>query len=278
MGDLQPDNGGVPPDDSGSFRGGLPDMPPEWGTVVIPDNAAELDAEATVIRRELRRQVTRTRLRALVGLGPGRREPSSLGIPIVIMAVAVITTLLSLFVVTWDHRRSATEPVGPDAAQQTSVPLADVSLPDASGKLVRLADVLPALLLLVEEDCDCAGLIRAIAAAAPPVVTVIPVSTHAACPVGTQRKVLCLADPAGTIISRYPTTPKISTSESAADGGPTAAASASAAAADPSFSPPVPVPKATAVPVDGNGVAGDPIKVTSADDVADALATLATSE
>ena len=90
MGDLQPDNGGGgrPPDD-GSFRGGLPDLPPEWGTIVIPDDAAELDDEATRLRREIRQQAWRTRLRGLVGLGPAG-DPNSLGVPVVIMAVAVM--------------------------------------------------------------------------------------------------------------------------------------------------------------------------------------------
>src|SRR5690606_34131662 len=144
--------GGTPPDD-GAYPD-LPDLPPEWGTIIIPDDPAELAAEADEVRRELRRQAWRNRLRALVGLGPRRRGDPSLAVPLVIMSVAVITTLLSLFVVTWDHGRATTTPVGPDAAlQQTAPPLSAVTLTDASGSRVRLGDVLPALLLMVE-DCD----------------------------------------------------------------------------------------------------------------------------
>jgi hypothetical protein len=281
MGDLRPDNGGGgPPEDGGAYRRELPGLPPEWGTIVVPDDAAELDAEATAVRRELRREAMRSRWHALTARGPGRRDREPPSVPVVIMTVAVITTLLSLFAVTWDQRRSATEPVGPDQARQTALPLADISLPDASGKLVRLADVLPALLLLVEENCDCADLIRAIAAAAPPVVTVVPVSTRATCPVGTEKKVLCLADPTGTIIGRYPDTPKISTSpeDSSGEVAPPSAGPSAGTPGTPSIALSRPVATATAVPVDGKGVAADPITVTAASDVAEALTTLAASE
>src|SRR5262245_51803154 len=42
MGDLRPNNGGdMPPEDGGGARpGDLPDFPPEWGTIVIPDDAS----------------------------------------------------------------------------------------------------------------------------------------------------------------------------------------------------------------------------------------------
>jgi hypothetical protein len=287
MGDLQPDNGGggMPPDD-GSFPGGLPDLPPEWGAVVVPDDAAELDAEATQLRRELRQQARRTRLRGLVGLGPGR-DPNSLGVPIVIMAVAVITTLLSLFVVTWDHERSATAPVGPDTAlMQTALPLADVTLTDASGSRVRLGNVLPAMLLLVD-DCACSDLIKEIASAAPKPVTVVPVSAEAACAVGSAKNVLCLADPGGLVIGRYPAptpteaataTPGASgsgatdlagTDPPATDGG-TAGPSSTASAA--------PAPTAVAVAVDAYGVAHDPITAASSAELAEALAMLAAGQ
>jgi hypothetical protein len=294
MGDLQPDNGGggVPPDD-GSFRGGLPDLPPEWGTIVIPDNAAELDVEATQLRREIRQRAWRNRLRGLVGLGSGR-DPNSLGVPIVIMAVAVITTLLSLFVVTWDHERSATEPVGPDTAlQQSAPPLADVTLADASGSRVRLGNVLPAMLLLVD-DCACTELIKAIAAATPKPVTVVPISAEAACAVGSTKNVLCLADPAGLVSGRYPapspsdattTTPTPGAAGSGTAGlGATDAGAPGPAASDPGAVGPsstassTPAPTAVAVPVDAYGVAHEPIIATSPAALAEALAMLAAGQ
>ncbi len=63
MGTLRGDNGGGRPPDGG----GLPDLPPEWGTVVIPDDLTELDDEAAVIRRDFRRQARRNRWRRRFG-------------------------------------------------------------------------------------------------------------------------------------------------------------------------------------------------------------------
>jgi hypothetical protein len=262
MGDLRPDN-----------NGGLPDLPPEWGTVVIPDDAAELDAESVALRRELRREVWHNRLRALVGLGPAKvRQKPSLGIPIVIMAVAVITTLLSLFVVTWDHERSATTPAGPGAADpQTTLPLSEVTLADAAGDRVRLHDVLPAMLLLVE-GCDCGKLISAVAAQAPKPVTVVAVSKAAACPTDAGKNLRCLFDPDGAVIGRFP---KPTPSFTVPTAGPPTA-TAVGVQGTPSATPSrVPVPTLTAVPVDANGQAKDPIVVDSPDELKDALAALA---
>jgi len=277
MGDLRPDNGGVPPEEGGAHAHGLPDLPPEWGTVVIPDDAAELEAEASALRREMRRQAWHNRARALVGLGPaGRRETPSLGVPIVIMAVAVITTLLSLFVVTWDHERSATAPAGPGAADpQTDIPLAEVTLADSAGSRVRLHDVLPAVLLLVD-GCDCGTLVSAVAAEAPAPVTVVPVGKAAPCPVGTGKNVRCLADPAGSVTGRYPAPTPSAVAPTVPALTATGAVPTQAGQGSPSASPsPAPPPTATAVPVDANGNAHDPILVQSPDDLTDALSALA---
>jgi hypothetical protein len=259
MGDLRPNNGGgTPPEDGGgTHRDDLPDLPPEWGTIVIPDDAAELDAEASALRRELRRESRRIRLRSAVGLAAERRDARSLGVPVVIMAVAVITTLLSLFVVTWDHRGSSTAAVGPNGEGNaaTATPLVNLTLADAAGAQVRLGGVLPAVFLLVR-GCDCAALIAAVAAVAPAPVTVLPVAKAAPCAVGTAPNVRCLADPDGALTGRYP----------AASGSPAASPSGQA--------PPGPS-TVTAVLVDSAGTAGAPITVHSADDVAAGLAKLA---
>ena len=45
----------------GTLGNGLPDLPPEWGEVVIPDDPAELDEEAEVVRKELRRAARKAR-------------------------------------------------------------------------------------------------------------------------------------------------------------------------------------------------------------------------
>jgi hypothetical protein len=263
MGDLRPNNGGgTPPEDGGgAYPGDLPDFPPEWGTIVIPDNAAELEAEASALRRELRRETRRSRLRSTFGLAPAGQDAPSLGVPVVIMAVAVITTLLSLFVVTWDHRRSATAPVGPGAVSATAVPLVNVTLSDAAGARVQLGGVLPAVLLLVH-GCDCPELVAAIAAAAPAPITVIPVDRTAPCAVGTAPNVRCLADPDGALTSRY--TAAEPPSPSSPGGSGSASTSPSSAA-----------PTMTAVMVDASGNATAPTTVDSVDDLTASIAKLA---
>jgi hypothetical protein len=193
MGDLRPDGNGLPPDDGGSHRDELPDFPPEWGPVIIPDDASELDGEAQALRRELRRHARQTTLRSALGLrkpnethkGP-RHESSPLGVPAVIMTVAVLTTLISLFVVIWGHQANGPSPsasptgAGPvpaSTAVSGSRPatLVDTILDDANGQPVRLGSLLPAVVLLVDR-CDCAVLVPQLAAAAPPGVTIVPVA------------------------------------------------------------------------------------------------------
>jgi hypothetical protein len=259
MGDLRPNNGGdTPPEDGGGARpGGLPDFPPEWGTIVIPDDASELHQEAAAIRRELRRRSRRDRLRTAFGLGPAGRDTPSLGVPVIIMAVAVITTLLSLFVVTWDRRPTTPlqGPAGGGSGSATLTPLTDTVLADASGTRVRLGGLLPAVLLLTG-DCDCAALLSAIAAAAPAPVTIVPIGHNAPCPVATAPNIRCLADPDAAVTSRYATLPTVSPAVSVA------------------LSPSAP-PTVTAVVMDATGMPANPLTVDSADDLSAAFSRLA---
>ena len=72
MGTLRGDNGGGQPPNGG----GLPDLPPEWGVVIIPDDAAELDVEAAQVHRELRWYARGIRWRRRFHLPvPVRRSP-----------------------------------------------------------------------------------------------------------------------------------------------------------------------------------------------------------
>ena len=194
MGDLRPDGNGVPPDDGGSNWGELPDFPPDWGPVIIPDDASELEGEAQALRRELRRHNRQGSLRSALGLRPRidqaprrHQQGSPLSAPAVIMAVAVLTTLISLFVVVWGHQANgpapATSPTGAGpvpasttVSQSSPAGLVDTVLNDARGQPVRLSALLPAVLLLVDR-CDCASLVPALAAAAPAGVTIVPVAT-----------------------------------------------------------------------------------------------------
>jgi hypothetical protein len=180
MGDLRPDSSGNWPPEDG--HGGLPDVPPEWGTIVIPDDAAELDAEADAVRRELRRTARRTRWRAALRLKPRARRQTGQtisGLPVMIMVVSVLTTLLSLFVVTWGpHATSAptrsSAPAPPLATPDPDAVVPDLTLTTDGGQSVRLGTLLPAVVLLVD-GCACGTLILDTAATVPAGITVVAV-------------------------------------------------------------------------------------------------------
>jgi hypothetical protein len=181
MGTLRGDNGGERPPNGD----GLPNLPPEWGHVVIPDDASALESEAVLVRKQLRRQVRRDRWRRRLGLrrrvvGSGERQHA--GLPLLIMAIAIIATLTSLFAIAWPGRprqsagNQAGRPAAGAAAAQPVV--ADITLTDSAGAPVRLRDLLPAVVLLVD-GCACADLIAGTSQAVRPGVTVLAVASLA---------------------------------------------------------------------------------------------------
>jgi len=201
MGVLRPDNGGGwPPEDGGSHRDDLPELPPEWGTVVVPDDPSELAEEAAAIRRELRRAGRGRALRRAVGLPPApvrsTEETPGVGIPLIIMGVAVLTTLVSLFVVTWDRRPAAPQPT---AAVELS--LSELAFSDRTGQPVKLGTLLPAVVLLID-GCDCNDLVVDTARAAP-TVAVIPMGRAVPVVTGAPSNVRALADANGLLRQRY---------------------------------------------------------------------------
>jgi hypothetical protein len=176
-------NGDGWPPEGGGQSDGLPGLPPEWGTVVIPDDAAELADEAAEVRREMRREARRTVWRRRLGLPPrtaGEDGQPSLGLPLLIMSIAVIATLTSLFAVAWPGRNNHPM-LGPQASRNAvSTPRAgtipaDLALTDAAGVTVRLTKAAPAALLLVDDCSSCDDLVAATVAAAPDPVTVLVV-------------------------------------------------------------------------------------------------------
>jgi hypothetical protein len=201
-------NGGTPPDGAGRPEG-VPDLPPEWGTVVIPDDLRELAEESAAVRKDLRRQSRRGAWWRLGWPVPGGAGQSSLRIPLLIMAVAVLATLTSLFAVTWPGR----QPLPPPAARQSgSAPAPSRTMPaldliDVDGSPVSLRGLLPAAVMLTD-GCDCAKLVADTAAAAKPGVTVVTVTKSSAPPprASTPRApgsgaptVRTLADPTGEL-------------------------------------------------------------------------------
>jgi hypothetical protein len=174
MGTQQGGNGGNPPDGDRPPDPELPELPPEWGEITIPDDLSELTAESEQIQRELAEE-RRTRDHPAT---PARGGEPSIGVPLLIMSVAVLITLISLFAMTWSGTGSVT-PTSTDGGVPTELP--PVTLTDAAGRQVSLLAEAPAAVMLVEE-CDCAALIVDTVDAAPSGVTVVAVG-HAAPPV-----------------------------------------------------------------------------------------------
>jgi hypothetical protein len=171
MGTLRGDNGGERPQDGN----GLPDLPPEWGTVVVPDDASALDDDGVLVRRRFRYELRKRRWRRRLHLRPGRPlrlddDAPGLAVPLLIMTIAVLATLTSLFAVAWPGQRRPTTnrpapAVSAVAASNTvsTARLADVTLAGEGGA-ARLYDLVPAVVLVVD-DCTCAELIAETAGA-----------------------------------------------------------------------------------------------------------------
>jgi hypothetical protein len=152
-------------------------MPPEWGPVVIPDDASALDDEAAAIRKEFRRDARRYRWRRRLRLStPRSREAPSLGVPLAIMAIAVVATLISLFAVAWPGNYEG----GPEGDTVTTrarpLTLPDLTLLDADGVPVSIREAAPAVVLLVD-GCSCERVITNLMLAVDPRVGVLVVTT-----------------------------------------------------------------------------------------------------
>ncbi|MGI5524312.1 hypothetical protein ACQEUX_25700 [Micromonospora sp. CA-259024] len=173
---------------------GLPGLPPEWGRVVVPDDASALAAEATQIRRELRRPT---------GPPGGHR---ALGLPLLVLLVAVLTTLAGLLLVTWPRANRGTDSPTP-APYQPSASLAGQALPaldlvDGSEAPVPLRSLLPAMIILLD-GCPCPDRVADALAAAPVGVSVVTVTGGRTVPArpANPRHARALADPAGGLRS-----------------------------------------------------------------------------
>ena len=210
------DNGGNWPPDGGS-PDGLPDLPEEWGVIVVPDDLSELSEEVSAVRAELHRSLHRTRwqrftdrpaMRAL-----RRAGAASLRAPVLIISMAVLVTVASLFASAWPG------PSRSPATQRTATTTDDrgdtlpaLELLGSDGKTVALRAQLPAVVLLTD-GCDCAGLVADTAAAAPAGIAVITVVNGAAAgqtgaapptnavPPAQSTKVRALRDPTGELRS-----------------------------------------------------------------------------
>ncbi|MEQ4305373.1 hypothetical protein ABNF97_29000 [Plantactinospora sp. B6F1] len=192
-GDGRPDNG---PFD------GVPDLPADWGRIVIPDDPAELAAESAQVRRELRLQARREGWRRRLGVPTTTAGPVPLRLSLLIMSAILLAALTSLFAITWPAPQrpaatarstpgnpsaqanpgGATSPGSAAASAGRSLPALDLVGED--GQIVPLRGLLPAVILLID-GCACDQHLDAAVRAAPPGVAVVAVSTRRALP-GTR--------------------------------------------------------------------------------------------
>src|SRR5690242_12605403 len=146
MGTLRGDNGGSERPQDG---GGLPDLPPEWGTIIIPDDPSALADEGSSIRRQFRRAGMRRRWRRRLHLKPeplklSEDDSPGLAVPLLIMSIAVIATLVSLFAVAWPGSRPRiTTPQVPRSSPEAAVSLSGHSVFDGTGATVPLKEFFP---------------------------------------------------------------------------------------------------------------------------------------
>ncbi|TNH31026.1 hypothetical protein FHG89_04355 [Micromonospora orduensis] len=171
---------------------GLPDLPPEWGRVVVPDDASALADEAAQIRRELRRAAGSPRPHRVLVL------------PMLVLLIALLTTLAGLLAVTWPRaprstdRPTSTPSVPPVTLTGRALPALD--LVDAGQAPVPLRGLLPAMIILVD-GCPCPDVVTEAVAAAPAGVTVVTVTGGRTVTPPPVHGVRALADPAGGLRS-----------------------------------------------------------------------------
>jgi hypothetical protein len=181
------DNGGDWPFDGGS-PDDLPDLPEEWGVIVIPDDLSELSDEVEAIRAELRQAERRTRWQRIADRPVVRLlrrvATAALKAPVLIISMAVLVTVASLFASAWPG------PPRSPAAQRTTGTTDDhtdtlpaLELENDAAQPIALRGKLPAV-VLITDGCNCAGLIADTITAVPPDVAVVTVTSGPPSPTG----------------------------------------------------------------------------------------------
>jgi hypothetical protein len=181
------DNGGWSSD--GGSPDGLPDLPEEWGVIVIPDDLSELDDEVETIRAELRLAEKPSRWRRFVsrpGMRGARRiAATAVRAPVLIISMAVLVTVASLFASAWPGppRQPATQRTASTTDDRGDT-LPALELVGTDGHTVPLRGRLPAVILLID-GCDCATLVSDTIAAVRPEIAVITISAATAAAAAT---------------------------------------------------------------------------------------------
>ena len=173
------DNGGGSPHDGGS-PDDLPELPEEWGVIVIPDDLSELADEVRAVRAELAISAPRTRWEQFAARPAARRlrRIASAGVraPVLIISMALLVTVASLFASAWPG--PARSPATQRTANTTNdrgdtLPALELLGPD--GKAVALRGQLPAVILLTD-GCNCKQLVDDTITAVRPEIAVVTVS------------------------------------------------------------------------------------------------------
>jgi hypothetical protein len=179
VGSLSNNDGGWPND--GGSPDDLPDLPEEWGVIVIPDDLSELADEVRAVRAELQLPLPQTpwqRFAARPAIRRLRRiGAAGVRAPVLIISMAVLVTIASLFASAWPG------PARPPATQRTanapddrgdSLPALELLGPE--GQTVALRGSLPAIVLLTE-GCRCDQLIADTVSAVRPEIAVLTVTS-----------------------------------------------------------------------------------------------------
>ena len=207
------DNGGDWPFDGGS-PDELPDLPEEWGVIVIPDDLSELAEEVEAIRAELRLDEPRTRWQRFAARPLVRRlrhvANVALKAPVLIIMMAVLVTVASLFASAWPGppRSPATQRTAGTTGDRIDT-LPALELVDTAAHPIALRNKLPAV-VLITDGCDCARLIADTTTAVRPAVAVVIVTSGpppsagvtpptGATPQAQGKTVRALRDPTGTL-------------------------------------------------------------------------------
>ena len=205
------DNGNWPND--GGSPDDLPDLPEEWGVIVIPDDLSELSDEVRAVQAELATTRPRTRWQRFTARPAVRRlrriGSASVRAPVLIITMAVLVTVASLFASAWPGpaRTPATQRTASTTDDRGELPALEMIGPD--GQTVALRGQLPAVVLLTD-GCECAQLIADTTAAVRPDIAVVIVSSGAprssgstpptgATPQAQGKIVRQLSDPTSTL-------------------------------------------------------------------------------
>lgn len=188
--------------------GDLPELPPEWRDLVVPDDPSDLAAEAEQVRAELR-------MRA--GRRPHHGTPDDrfgLIVPFGLLALVMVAALASLvaLVMPGTPRSPRPAPLRTSSAALGTPGglLPDAVLVDSDGRSTRIRDLRPAVVLLAPAGCvRCTEIaVDVVDASRDSAVLVVLVSVGdqpAALPRSTDRqRTRTLGDPSGVVAAGVP--------------------------------------------------------------------------